>query len=104
MIPILSIKILRLAMSTNFTQNRRAQCMWVSIRSVGVTCKLSTFSSLTHHMTLHQEKLLDLFGDVFELHDTVFVMDATAPGSAATRALKQYLADCKAKVTQVSLG
>ena len=55
-------------------------------------------------MTLHQEKLLDLFGDVFELHDTVFVMDATAPGSAATRALKQYLADCKAKVTQVSLG
>ncbi|KAK8380309.1 hypothetical protein O3P69_016726 [Scylla paramamosain] len=49
---------------------------------------------------LLQEKLLDLFGDVFEVHDTVFVMDATAPGSAATRALKQYLADCKAKVTQ----
>lgn len=51
-----------------------------------------------------QEKLLDLFGDVFEVHDTVFVMDATAPGSAAVRALKQYLADCKAKVTQVSCG
>ncbi|XP_045116659.1 death-associated protein kinase 1-like isoform X4 [Portunus trituberculatus] len=49
---------------------------------------------------LLQEKLLDLFGDVFEVHDTVFVMDATAPGSAASRALKQYLADCKAKVTQ----
>ncbi|XP_063604789.1 death-associated protein kinase 1-like isoform X2 [Penaeus indicus] len=49
---------------------------------------------------LLQEKLLDLFGDVFEVHDTVYVMDATAPGSAACRALKQYLADCKAKVTQ----
>lgn len=43
-----------------------------------------------------------MFGDVFEVHDTVFVMDATAPGSAAARTLKQYLADCKAKVTQVS--
>ncbi|XP_071518371.1 death-associated protein kinase 1-like [Panulirus ornatus] len=49
---------------------------------------------------LLQEKLLDLFGDVFEVHDAVFVMDATAPGSTASRALKQYLADCKAKVTQ----
>lgn len=49
-----------------------------------------------------KEKLLDLFGDVFEVHDTVYVMDATAPGSSACRALKQYLADCKAKVTQVS--
>nr|XP_027230361.1 death-associated protein kinase dapk-1-like [Penaeus vannamei] len=53
---------------------------------------------------LLQEKLLDLFGDVFEVHDTVYVMDATAPGSAACRALKQYLADCKAKVTQVRSG
>lgn len=51
-----------------------------------------------------KEKLLDLFGDVFEVHDTVYVMDATAPGSAACRALKQYLADCKAKVTQVRSG
>lgn len=43
-----------------------------------------------------------MYGDVFDIHDTVFVMDATAPGSAACRALKQYLADSKAKVTQVS--
>ncbi|XP_042240946.1 death-associated protein kinase 1-like isoform X4 [Homarus americanus] len=49
---------------------------------------------------LLQEKLLNLFGDVFEVHDTVYVVDATAPGSTAVRALKQYLADCKAKVTQ----
>nr|XP_045596116.1 death-associated protein kinase 1-like isoform X2 [Procambarus clarkii] len=49
---------------------------------------------------LLQEKLLDLYGDVFEVHDTVYVMDATAPGSTPIRALKQYLADCKAKVTQ----
>lgn len=75
-----------------------------SHQECGSDIQIFQFPSLTQHLSLPQEKLLDLFGDVFEVHDTVFVMDATAPGSAATRALKQYLADCKAKVTQVSQG
>ncbi|XP_076061664.1 death-associated protein kinase 1-like isoform X2 [Oratosquilla oratoria] len=55
---------------------------------------------LAPQVQLLQEKLVDLFGDIFDIHDTVYVMDATAPGSPALKALKQYLADIKAKVTQ----
>ncbi|CAL4070258.1 unnamed protein product, partial [Meganyctiphanes norvegica] len=58
---------------------------------------------LSPQVHLLQEKLVDLFGDQFEIHDCVFVMDAAAPGSPAIRALKQYLTDTKAKVTQVPL-
>ncbi|GFY70938.1 death-associated protein kinase dapk-1, partial [Trichonephila inaurata madagascariensis] len=40
------------------------------------------------------------FGRIFELHETVFVLDAHVVGSPAMKALKSYVAHNKDKVTQ----
>ena len=40
---------------------------------------------------------------MFDIHDTVFLVDATAPGSPALRNLKTYLGDMKTRLTQVIL-
>lgn len=41
------------------------------------------------------------FGHVFDLHESIFVLDANLASSPALKHLKGYLADMKAKVTQV---
>ncbi|XP_071039017.1 death-associated protein kinase 1 [Parasteatoda tepidariorum] len=40
------------------------------------------------------------FGNVFDIHDSVFVLDAHVVGSPAIKALKTYIAQCKEKLTQ----
>ena len=53
---------------------------------------------------ISQEKLISMFGYVFDIHPSIFLMDATAPGSNAVRALKQFFVDAKSKVLQVILS
>ncbi|KAB7507730.1 Death-associated protein kinase dapk-1, partial [Armadillidium nasatum] len=50
--------------------------------------------------SLLQEKLISLYGDIFELHDSIFVVEATSPGSPGIKAMKSYLANMKTKLTQ----
>lgn len=44
---------------------------------------------------------MSLYGDIFELHHTIFVLEGTAPGSAGIKSLKTYLSNLKTKLTQV---
>lgn len=42
------------------------------------------------------------FGHVFDVHDSVYVMDAHVVGSQSMKSLKQYLTNAKNLITQVS--
>ena len=48
------------------------------------------------------KEVQDRFEHIFDLHDTVFVLDATSVTSPALKHLKSYLSETKVKVTQVS--
>lgn len=43
------------------------------------------------------------FGHLFELHDSVFILDTHVVGSPAMKTLKNYVAYNKDKVTQASV-
>ncbi|CAM1295422.1 DAPK1 (predicted) [Pycnogonum litorale] len=43
---------------------------------------------------------IDRFGDVFDIHDTVYTLDAHVVGSPTMKAFKYYLCDIKTKVVQ----
>jgi hypothetical protein len=46
-------------------------------------------------------QLTDNFGEVFELHQQVLIVDAHLSSSPGIRVIKSYLADAKQKVLQV---
>lgn len=47
------------------------------------------------------DSVKERFQHIFDLHDSIFIMDAHIVGSPAMKALKQYLGTCRHKVVQV---
>ena len=70
-------------------------------------CTPPVFIDTKHALCCQQADVLlkeaqERFEHVFDLHETIFVLDATSVTSPALKHLKGYLSEAKVKVTQVS--